>query len=271
MGASMIRILHVDDEPDFAELVRITIDAALEGAHTVVWEQTVAAALDHLERAEVDLVLLDLGLPDCTGTNGVARVHRRAPTAPIVMLTGTSDESTGLACIKAGATDFLSKDALDPHRLRRAIVFALARRRSAEIAELEARLDRQRSMLLGDRPLPGGEPADGTLAARAPQIRAALLRRWVTLLQAYVAFSAAEGPHPAETISHAIDFLVANNAGPDDLLAVHLDALKDATESTDPSRIHSYADAARLLAFETLSALCDRYLLDVSSQPPPPR
>ncbi len=64
-----------------------------------------AEALKHLsdENADVDVILLDLGLPDSKGLETFARVHQKAPHIPIVILSGLSDESLAIQAVRQGA------------------------------------------------------------------------------------------------------------------------------------------------------------------------
>ncbi|WP_182867509.1 protein kinase domain-containing protein [Rhodopirellula sp. JC639] len=76
---------------------------------------------------EVDLVFLDLTLPDSAGVATVERFHAEDPDVPIVVLTGLSDEQTAQACVAAGASDFIPKDNLTAHKLERVIFVTFSR------------------------------------------------------------------------------------------------------------------------------------------------
>ncbi|MYS23562.1 SpoIIE family protein phosphatase [Streptomyces sp. SID4948] len=75
-----------------------------------------------------DCVLLDLHLPDAFGVDAVTRLLRDAPGAPVVVLTGLSEEDAGLAAVAAGAHEYLSKSLLEPQALDRAMRYAVQRR-----------------------------------------------------------------------------------------------------------------------------------------------
>ncbi|WP_329140632.1 SpoIIE family protein phosphatase [Streptomyces sp. NBC_01476] len=89
-----------------------------------------------------DCVLLDLHLPDAFGVDAVTRLLRDAPGAPVVVLTGLSEEDAGLAAVAAGAHEYLSKSSLDPQSLDRAIRYAVQRKQieRATVALRESRL-----------------------------------------------------------------------------------------------------------------------------------
>lgn len=79
------------------------------------------------ENSDVDVVLLDLQLPDSRGVETVSRLRSVVADVPIVVLTGQNDVATGQACISAGADDFACKNDLTPSLLERVIFVTLSR------------------------------------------------------------------------------------------------------------------------------------------------
>ena len=79
-------------------------------------------------------VLLDLGLPDSVGFEGLRHVLRLAPDAAVLVLTGASDASLGIAAMTAGAQDYLVKGQVDGATLSRCIRYAIERKRANESA-----------------------------------------------------------------------------------------------------------------------------------------
>jgi len=103
----------------------------------LTWVETLGAALAHLREAGVDLVLLDLGLPDSRGVDTVVRVVREHPTLPVIVLTSHADETLARAALAAGAEDYIVKGAIEPAALVRAIEYAYERKQT-ELALREA-------------------------------------------------------------------------------------------------------------------------------------
>jgi DNA-binding response OmpR family regulator len=101
----MKTILVVDDEPKIAALARDYLEHA---GFAVVTATDGRSALDTINRAPPDLVVLDLGLPELDGLD-VTREVRRASTLPIVMLTARDDEIDKLLGLELGADDYLTK------------------------------------------------------------------------------------------------------------------------------------------------------------------
>ena len=123
-----------------------------------------AQALDELSD-DVACALLDLGLPDTNGLDGVRRLRERAPNVAVVVLTGRDDERLGIEALGAGAQDYLVKGQVEPQVVARAIRYAIERRR-AELSEqelLEARLQARENRRLERGLLPTALVADPRL------------------------------------------------------------------------------------------------------------
>ena len=110
-----IRILLIEDDPDYTLLMNLYIDEACGGSmrHEVVSAVSLAQGLDLLARREFDIVLLDLMLPDSQGLETLAALRKRAPGVPVVVLTNLALEETGLKAIGEGAQDFLIKSKVE--------------------------------------------------------------------------------------------------------------------------------------------------------------
>ncbi len=267
MKAGTLRILQIEHDAEAAEDVRRNLVAGLEQPYDLLRAGDFDAGLARLAEARFHVILFDLGLPDAARVGSITRLRAAAPATPIVIMTRNDDEAMGLACIQAGAADFLGKSDAGPHALHRAIVFALARSRAAEIADLQARLELRRAELLGAARFDTGDPADGTLQARAPAEFADLEVAWVDLIRAHVAYSAAERASPEPEVAAAVRQLVALHGGAQDLLEIHLAAMHQLVSVSRARHIQGLTDAARLLAFAALGSLCDRYLEGAESAP----
>ncbi|WP_024288731.1 PP2C family protein-serine/threonine phosphatase [Cellulomonas sp. KRMCY2] len=79
---------------------------------------------------DVDCVLLDLGLPDASGTAALGRILRAAPGPAVVVFTGMADTGQGLRAVAAGAQDYLVKGEVGAELLVRSVQYAIERRRS---------------------------------------------------------------------------------------------------------------------------------------------
>jgi serine phosphatase RsbU (regulator of sigma subunit) len=126
-----LRILLVEDDPGDAFLVaELLAEADAPSDLTVV--ETLAEALPQL--SEVDCVLLDLGLPDAAGLEGLRMLLGTGARVAVCVLTGLADEPLGIAALAEGAQDYLVKGRVDGVLLSRAVRYAVERRRAEDNA-----------------------------------------------------------------------------------------------------------------------------------------
>src|SRR3984885_4588371 len=136
-----LRILHLEDEPDFAELVHtMLVQDNLEVEISRAGDKK--AFLEALEKDKFDLILSDYHLPSFTGLDALAIVRKKCPTTPFILISGTIGESAAIDSLKAGATDYLLKQKPDrlPSAVRRAVEEAAERVR---LREAESELERR--------------------------------------------------------------------------------------------------------------------------------
>jgi serine phosphatase RsbU (regulator of sigma subunit) len=168
-----VQVLLVEDDDGDALLVGELLHEV--GAAVVVRRARSLAQAKALVSGAA-CVLLDLGLPDSQGLNGLRQLLQLEPEAAVVMLTGEASEHLGEQAVRAGAQDYLVKGEVAGHQLNRVIRYAVERRRAEEAqralqmaqihAQENARLERGLlpSPLLADlrlsvsaRCLPGGK------------------------------------------------------------------------------------------------------------------
>lgn len=148
-----LSLLLVEDDRADAVLVEDLIADAVADIE-VVWAQSIAHAERMLASARPDCVLLDLNLPDANGIDALDRILKSDSTVPIVVLTGLNDEYFGASAVAAGAQDYLVKGRVEPEMLRRALLYAIERKRAELIAaDLQASQVRARENALLERGL----------------------------------------------------------------------------------------------------------------------
>ncbi|KUI41384.1 fused response regulator/phosphatase [Mycobacterium sp. IS-1590] len=136
-------LLIEDDRGDAILVEELIADA--DAKINVIWAASMEDAEQHLEVSRPDCVLLDLNLPDADGIKALDRVARRDITMPIVVLTGLNDEHFGISAVAAGAQDYLVKGRVEPETLRRALLYAVERKR-AELTSVELHASELRAM-----------------------------------------------------------------------------------------------------------------------------
>ncbi len=134
----LIHVLLVEDDAADAALTRALLAAARGVEFAVEWVKELEAALDSLRAREPGVILLDLGLAGASGLEALSAVRAAAPEVPVVVLTGQSGEELEAGALSEGAHDYLVKGGLDPVELRRALVFAVERRRRADLQLTES-------------------------------------------------------------------------------------------------------------------------------------
>jgi len=143
---SPLTVLLVEDNPNDARLVERYLRNAetefLPDEIAIRHEEALEPALDVLDTEEIDLFLLDLGLPESSGPETYHRAKDRTGTVPVIVLTGLQDEQAAVALLKEGAQDYLKKDTLEEERLVRSIRYALERQeREAELRTKSEQLE----------------------------------------------------------------------------------------------------------------------------------
>src|SRR6201991_4374296 len=128
-----LSLLLVEDDRADAVLVEDLISSSVDDIK-VTWAQSMAHAERELAAARPDCVLLDIHLPDANGIEALDRSAKHDATVPIVVLTGLNDEFFGASAVAAGAQDYLVKGRVEADMLRRALLYAIERKRVELIA-----------------------------------------------------------------------------------------------------------------------------------------
>ena len=94
--------------------------------------ETLNEGFNFLKEYPFDVILLYLGLPDSDGINTFLDVHKISPRIPIIILTGLTDEKTGIIAVKKGAQDYLVKGQVNSKLLERSIRYSIERKKLEE-------------------------------------------------------------------------------------------------------------------------------------------
>jgi signal transduction histidine kinase len=122
-----VRILLVEDNPSDARLILEMLRDAAPFRFELEQAEGLEGAFAHLRGSEVDLVLLDLGLPESQGLATFERLRREVPAEPVVVISGLDDEELAMAAVRAGAQDYLVKGQIEAPLLVRVIRHAIGR------------------------------------------------------------------------------------------------------------------------------------------------
>jgi signal transduction histidine kinase len=108
---SPLRILHLEDDPNDAALVRSTLEAAGIPCATIV-AQNRAEFVAALQRGGIDLILSDFSLPAFDGLAALQIAQTSHPALPVILVSGTLGEERAIDSLKNGATDYVLKERL---------------------------------------------------------------------------------------------------------------------------------------------------------------
>ena len=130
-------LLVEDNRADafLAQEAMVQIDGATAWQFTHV--ERLHQAVEFLKKHSVDVILLDLSLPDSTGLHTLERIMCVAGQQPIIVFTGIDDEQIGIESVRKGAQDYLVKGEVGPRMLVRIIHHAIERRRTEEALKKE--------------------------------------------------------------------------------------------------------------------------------------
>ena len=139
MPGETLRVLLVEDDPAARFLLEELVEEIRTFPLQLHYAERLSEALELLRQVPIDVLLLDLSLPDAQGVETVTRAHAEAQALAIVVLTSLDDEQTALRAMHAGAQDYLVKGTVDSALLGRSIRYALQRKRAEESARHLAR------------------------------------------------------------------------------------------------------------------------------------
>lgn len=136
-------ILVVDDENSYLELVKGLLND--EGYKNVLTENNPLKVMPLLDRTDVDLILLDVYMPEMNGLDLLEKIYAEYPSIPVVIVTAVNEVEIALKAVKLGAYEFITKPP-DTDRLFLTIQRALSKRL------LESERDSLRKAFVEEKP-----------------------------------------------------------------------------------------------------------------------
>jgi diguanylate cyclase (GGDEF)-like protein len=123
-----LKLLLIEDSDADAGLLLEMLKEHPDNPVCITLARSMREAEVHLAAAEVDAIVLDIGLPDVDGIGAVQRVREAAPRVPLVVLTGRDDEALATQSLHQGAQDYLRKHEITATGLLRAARYAIERK-----------------------------------------------------------------------------------------------------------------------------------------------
>jgi CheY-like chemotaxis protein len=260
-------VLLIEDNPGDARLVAEFLAEATDLRYTLRQANRLSEGLDRLSPGDVDLVLLDLNLPDSQGLETLLAVRSAGPRIPVVVLT-TLDEEAGPAALRSGAQDYLPKGKFDTELLMRTIRYAIERQLLLNELEQRHRKEQHARKLELLEALTGStDTALGTHLFGARSLREAsadlftkIVHRYGDALAAAVASGSDELPPEATAeIDRIAGGLAALHASPRDALDVHAATMTVKERLLPPEEIGRYLEQGRQALLELISQLASHY------------
>jgi len=124
-----VTVLLIEDNPGDARLIRELLSEEKGGSFRLEYADRLSLGIERLASGKVDIVLLDLGLPDSQGFDTFIKVHNSVPQVPVVILSGLTDEELAARAVREGAQDYLVKGHVDSDLLGRSLRYAIERKR----------------------------------------------------------------------------------------------------------------------------------------------
>jgi signal transduction histidine kinase len=136
MKKQVLQVLLVEDNAADARLLREMFSKEKQGSFELTHLTHMRDAEIRLAKGGVDIVLLDMGLPDGNGLEILRRARAADPTVVMIVLTGLEDEALAAEAMKEGALDYLIKGQIENRALPQALRHAMERQRMQVEADL---------------------------------------------------------------------------------------------------------------------------------------
>src|SRR5207244_8635986 len=125
-----MHVLLIEDNEDDACIIREMLTEQTRAAIKLEWVDRLGNGLTRLAEAKIEVVLLDLSLPDSSGLETLDKIQAQTADVPIIVLTGHEDERMAIHAVRKGAQDYLIKGRSDGFGLVRVIQYAIERKQS---------------------------------------------------------------------------------------------------------------------------------------------
>jgi Flp pilus assembly CpaE family ATPase len=125
-----LTVLLIEDSSDYAALVQRWLSLRTDVTFVLNWTDTLQAGLNRLKQGGIDVILLDLGLPDSSGLETFTRTKLQASGIPMILLSGDDSEQLALKMVQDGAQDYIVKVSCDGDLLAKALQYAVVRNHS---------------------------------------------------------------------------------------------------------------------------------------------
>jgi CheY-like chemotaxis protein len=273
MISNLCKILLVEDNPVNAKLIKklLSISSNFSLAQgisfDVTWIETLKQTLQKLNQQNFDVILLDLMLPDSSGLGSLIKVKENAPQTPVIIQTGSEDETLIVKSFQLGADGYLKKQNLDTNLLIYAIRLAIEKQ--LYLSQLqENQLKQQQEEFQNLENLANGIKTNVTARMFGSQsIKDGLPDLFLEMVQEYGNYMDLALEEKAYKVQHNISDKLRNmaeklgflKASPRDIIDIHTFALKQKNELVTIAKAQAYVGEGRLMVLELMGYLTSYY------------
>ena len=263
-----LRVLMVEDDVDFAEYLSLELrrgDPVTGVPCELHRAGSFADAIEVVADVVVDVVLVDLQLPDSRDVATVLRMLDALPKVPVIVITGSRGEEYADEIIRAGAHDYLVKADLEPAALWRSIRHTMLRHQEylvrLEVLDERRRLDAELEALsAGEADVTSESLGLTTMSSRARETFEAFAVRYRELLEETLRIRDRGEYHSStagiKALARDLGFV---RAGPRDVIEIHVSATEAAVAGRRRASNRPVLDAARIQVLELMGQLVAFY------------
>lgn len=264
-------MLVVEDDRDYAAVVVQMLlnnpELALDVEH-VTSMQKADTYLDGPD-GDVDVVLLDLNLPDEQGLRTIHRILKRAPGAAVVVMTALREQSLAVEAIQMGAQEYVVKDDMTPQLLLRTLRYGYERRELVDrLREAERVGQRERELRRLERMAASHDRSTQTSRMYGDtSVRTHLADRYDELVEEYRRLLDTAVDERAYKAGNPLDDDIRSLAGvlgvlrarPRDVIELHRDAIRTRERQGQPELGQAYVEEGRMLLLQVMGYLAAYY------------
>jgi len=147
MEREHIKVLLVEDNPGDARLIQEMLKEVKDADFELEQASRISEAVKRVTGKGIDVILLDLSLPDSDGLDTFIRVSAKAGEIPIVVMTGLTDRTLAIKAVQGGAQDYLVKGTVDSNLIIHSLRYAIERKKAElKLKELQEQLAQANKM-----------------------------------------------------------------------------------------------------------------------------
>jgi len=269
MAEKITKVLLIDDDPDDRLIIREDFKEISHKGFSLDCAETLTKGIQSIKaKNDIDVVLLDLNLPDSTGLDTVLKIKKEFSMLPIIVLTGLDDEDFSVSIVQAGAQDYLVKGQVSAALLSHSIRYAIERQSLlVELENTRQRKQREKEMSSLERL---SESSNTTLTGKiyglislnenAPGLFSEFVGRYCELMNLALEQRAfhMEDKLTAElqTMGEKLGFV---KAGARDVVEIHTLALKKNSKKVPLVKVQAYIEEGHFMLVELMGNLVTYY------------